>query len=429
MAKQTKPTHGQTDEKKRRKTPVGVTHQPVGTQLNVGNMPGLVATKGGDSITSQVSRLSDSRLSAIQRQVLATQIGQTYGNQHLERMVTSLNKPAIIQREGEGGVCEATAEAGVCEPRWSDADRQTLFGGIDPQVITLIQAVRVEPAIDQLEQSDYELFRSLLDRAGSTLEWLFICKALAAHHSVSEIETFAATIQGMSERWLKRNLSVVNTEVQPDQNMCTPDQQGIMQQYGNSCGPTSVQLIHARTDPIYALSLRSAGPIDQAPDQALSDPSSIMNPALAGEQQGILNAHNAAGTGNAPTNRTNPTGGAWIESNLDALSDATGLTYTTKIIGTQANNITLDQALLTLTISLALGITVPIVVGGSQGDTAHYVVAMQKSGDRYQIHDVATGDTVWRTDTQFRNNALNLPSGHTMLTAVDVPGPAPQPNP
>lgn len=376
-------------------------------------------------LQGQTERLADSRLAAAQRQALAVHYGQQQGNRHLQRAMGV----ALVQRDDEGGVCGPTTEPGVCEPRWSETDRQTLFGGIAPEVITLIQAVRVQPALDRLSEEDYVLFRSLLDRAASTLEWLFLCKALAAHRAVSDIEIFAATIQGMSERWLKRNLSVVNTGVQAEQNVCMPDQQGIIQQYGNSCGPTSVQVIRAQSDPIYALSLRSAGPIDQAPDQALSNPATIMNPTLASEQQNILNAHNAAGVGNAPTDRTNPTGGAWIESNLNALSDNTGLTYTTKIIGTQADQITMDQAILTLTISLALGIHVPVVVGGSQGDTAHYVVVMQAAGDRYQIHDVATGDTVWRTLAQIRSGQLNLPSGHQMLTAVDVPGPAPQPAP
>ncbi len=81
--------------------------------------------------------------------------------------------------------------------------------------------------------------------------------------------------------------------------------------------------------------------------------------------------------------------------------------------------------------NLTAGIFVPIVVGGSVGDTAHYVMAMAISGNRIQIHDVATGDTVWRTEQEFKDSTLNLPSGHRMLTAIDVPTAVPtaQPQP
>jgi hypothetical protein len=149
---------------------------------------------------------------------------------------------------------------------------------------------------------------------------------------------------------------------------------------------------------------------------------------LAGEQKAILDKHAAAGTGNPATDRTQPTGGAWVEGEMNALASATGVTYQTRIVGTQ---ITLDAALDVLRTNLTAGIFVPIVVGGSVGDTAHYVMAMAISGNRIQIHDVATGDTVWRTEQEFKDSTLNLPSGHRMLTAIDVPTAVPtaQPQP
>ena len=306
--------------------------------------------------------------------------------------------------------------------RWTNEDRAMIAAHIQPGVLTAYQASRIEPAVMALSDAEYASFRALLQNAGSAMERAFLCKALAAGRSLSDIAAFADTIRGMSDNWLLRNLNVV------DLNEADGVERGIIQQYGNSCGPTSVQVIRASADPIYALALRSAGPIEQASEHAVSAPDTIPNQMLAGEQRAILDTHAAAGTGNPATDRTQPTGGAWVEGEMNALASATGVTYQTRIVGTQ---ITLDAALDVLQTNLTAGIFVPIVVGGSVGDTAHYVMAMAISGNRIQIHDVATGDTIWRTVQEFKDSTLNLPSGHTMLTAIDVPtaAPAAQPQP
>jgi len=306
--------------------------------------------------------------------------------------------------------------------RWTNEDRAMIAAHIQPGVLTAYQALRIEPAVMALADAEYTSFRALLQNAGSAMERAFLCKALAAGRSLSDITDFAATIHGMSDNWLLRNLNVV------DLNEADGVERGIIQQYGNSCGPTSVQVIRASADPIYALALRSAGPIEQASEHAVSAPDTIPNQMLAGEQKAILDTHAATGTGNPATDRTQPTGGAWVEGEMNALASATGVTYQTRIVGTQ---ITLDAALDVLRTNLTAGIFVPIVVGGSVGDTAHYVMAMAISGNRIQIHDVATGDTVWRTEQEFKDSTLNLPSGHRMLTAIDVPTAVPtaQPQP
>jgi hypothetical protein len=279
--------------------------------------------------------------------------------------------------------------------------------------------------MNALSDSEYTELRTILDGAASDMEWAFLLKAVAAQRSISDISEFAVRINGMSERWLMRNLMVVDlmNDLSPDAN---PEERGITQQYGNSCGPTSVQLVHAQADPIYALELRSGGPIDQPPAQAVTNPESINNDQLASEQAAILNAHAGTGTGNAPTDYANPAAGAWVEQDLNAVQSATGVTYTRQLVGP---DITLDEAMSALQAGLAMGVQVPIVVGQHPGETAHYVVVLLASGDRFLVHDVATGESVWRTDAQFRASTLALPSGHTTLTGVDVPEPAPPPLP
>jgi hypothetical protein len=312
--------------------------------------------------------------------------------------------------------------------RWSADDSTRLAAqASDTGPLNVYQASRAELRVLALSESEYSELRSLLDEAGSDMEWAFLLKATAAQRSISDISAFAVRIRGMSERWLMRNLMVVDlvNDLSPDAD---PEERGIMQQYGNSCGPTSVQLIHAQADPIYALELRSGGPVDQAPDQAVTNPESITNEQLASEQAGILNTHAAAGTGNAPTDRTSPTGGAWVESDLAAVSSATGVTYTTKIIGT---DITAAAAMSELQNGLASGVHIPIVVGGGLGpsNTSHYVVVLIAAGGRFLVHDVATGESVWRTEAQFSSNTLDLPSGWNFFVAIDVPSLTPPPLP
>jgi hypothetical protein len=297
--------------------------------------------------------------------------------------------------------------------RWTRADRARISAQIQPNVLTTFQAGRIEGAVNRMEDDAYDRFRIILGNANSDMEFAFICKALSAGHTIDEVEEFADTINGLGERWMIQNLNVVDEATEEGETGT-----GIQQQFGNSCGPTSLQLIRAQADPIYALALHSAGPVDTAVDDAKSNPENSPNSVMSDEQNAILQGHADKGTGNAATDRSNPTGGAWVEEDMNALAGTTGLTFTTKIIGTA---ITLNEAIDVLKTNLTQGIHVPIVVGGSVGDTAHYVVALNWAQNRIQIHDVWAGSTVWRTEEDLRNSTLNLPSNHTMLTAVDEP--------
>jgi hypothetical protein len=300
-------------------------------------------------------------------------------------------------------------------PRWTAADRALLAAqAAKVGVIEARMADRVPGAVSALKDADYTALRTLLSNAGSDTERAFILKALASGHSLAEVTTFAGTIHGMTDAWLIQNLNVLQITSKTDTGAGT----GIIQQFGNSCGPTSVQVLRAEADPIYALSLNSAGPIGQASQTAVTNPTSIPNTVTAGEQSTILTTHAAAGTGGAPVNRANPGGGAWVESDMNARKQATGVEYKRRDIG---SDVSIDQALAILTVNLGMGIDVPIIVGSREGDFAHYVVVVRKDGKRYQIHDVWKGQTVWRTATDFRDGKLNLPSGHMAISALAEP--------
>jgi hypothetical protein len=316
----------------------------------------------------------------------------------------------------------------VPPPRWSEFDHARLFGQASATgALNAFQAARAEIRINALTSDEFDTFSSLLNSAATDMEYAFLCKALAAQRSLADITLFADRIRGMSQRWLMRNLMVVNLSTNMDE-VVDPEERGIQQQYGNSCGPTSVQLIHAQADPIYALELRSAGPIDESEQNSVDNPAGIKNQQLANEQAAMLNAHVATGTGNAPTNYKQGGAGAWVEPDMNALASATGVTYTTQIIGT---GITMDNAIAALYAGLASGVHVPIVVGGGTGptNTSHYVVVLLSQGSQFLVHDVAKGQSVWRTEAQFRTNTLALPSTWNFFVAIDVPTLVPPPLP
>ena len=85
-----------------------------------------------------------------------------------------------------------------------------------------------------------------------------------------------------------------------------------------ACGPTSVQTIRAQNDPIYALSLTAAGPVSGA---------SWANLPMTLEQGAILIGH-----GSMPTPLGTSGQGAWVESDLNNISSATGVTYAFQLI-------------------------------------------------------------------------------------------------
>lgn len=328
-----------------------------------------------------------------------------------------------LDKVGTGGTGGTTGTGGEQSTvRWTDTYRgRLMMQASNTGPLNLFQYTRVEPRVNALSDADWTQFHSILENAASDMEFAFLCKALAAQRSIMDISKFADRIRGMSERWLMRNLMAVNLSTRMDPTTSDPEERGIMQQYGNSCGPTSVQLLHAQADPIYALELRSGGPIDVAAQQAASNPSSVTNTTLANEQRDILAGHAAAGTGFAASDRSKPGPGAWVESNMNAMSAATGLTYTNRMIGSGPNNISLDNALMVLYSCLSTGIQVPITVGGTAGQTAHYVVVIVNAGRRFLIHDVWSGDSVWRSEDDFRNSTLRLPSNWNMMTSIDVP--------
>jgi hypothetical protein len=178
-----------------------------------------------------------------------------------------------------------------------------------------------------------------------------------------------------------------------------------------------VQATRGVLDPIYTLALNEEGDISQIkPD---------VSGAMATEQKQLLETAAPGGyAGRAVPLHGYTAGdegeGRFNDDLLNNMANVTGLQYAP----TEVPDADIDAHTAEIIDSLRNGMPVPLVVGISEGDFAHYVLAMQISDDgtdTIEIHDVGTGDTVYRTAEDLRVGRLDLPSGYDKLTRYEKP--------
>jgi hypothetical protein len=292
-------------------------------------------------------------------------------------------------------------------PRWTRWDTMNLASEISPGVINDRQARRAIARIDEIPMNEYLQFRQILYYAGSNTERAYLCKALAAERSIGDIGGFAQAIRGKDRPWLLANLNVANENVAQGGSAA-----GIQQQWQMACGPTSVQTIRAQNDPIYALTLTSAGPVSGVGGNA----------PMTLEQGAIL-----IGQGSMPTPLGTAGQGAWVESDLNNLSSATGVTYAFHMVNalapTNPPGGEVDRAFDEIAGYLNQGIQVPILIGGGPNVTAHYVMGLRAQGDTILINDPGSGTTTWVQRAQFLSNTLAPPLSWPFLAGFDRPTP------
>jgi hypothetical protein len=290
-------------------------------------------------------------------------------------------------------------------PRWTRWDTMILAGEISPGVINDRQARRAIARIDEIPMNEYLQIRQILYFAGSNTERAYLCKALAAERSIGDIGTFAQAIRGKDRPWLLANLNVADENVAQGGSAA-----GIQQQWQMACGPTSVQTIRAQNDPIYALTLTSAGAV-----------SGVGNNAVMTLEQGAI----LIGQGSMPTPIGTAGQGAWVESDLNNLSSTTGVTYAFHMVNALAPanppGGEVDRAFDEIAGYLNQGIQVPILIGGGPQVTAHYVLGLRAQGDTILINDPGSGTTTWVPRAQFLSNTLAPPLSWPFLAGFDRP--------
>lgn len=309
---------------------------------------------------------------------------------------------------------QQSVDAGVLLSRWTLWDYFDILKSTGPEVITPHQAGRVGAAVNDLSPDDFKKFRRLIYWGLSPIQRAYIAKALAAGRSIADIEAFADKIRKQSDSWLKDKLNVVEESGEGGT--------GIKQQWQMSCGPTTVQVLHAQTDPIYALSLNEGGDINKTGAGDVSKAGG--NQTMKDEQGNMLK-----GAGSAPTELGVGGTGMWAETNMDALKKATGLKYTytgvTAVEPKNAKDSAIDKAFTAIADFVEKGMYVPIVIGGTPGQTAHYNMVLRHDASKgLMIHDPGEGKSGWCTRQMFLDNKLAPPLSWKLLAGYDVPSKA-----
>lgn len=118
MAKQNQTADTQAT-KKTKQINKPVTEQLSGDMALAEALPGPTALLDRPAIQDQASRLADPRLSTIQRQMLARQIGQTQGNQHLQRVIAAArqNRQTTTPSNGQQSPAKPSVTKPVIQPK------------------------------------------------------------------------------------------------------------------------------------------------------------------------------------------------------------------------------------------------------------------------------------------------------------------------
>jgi len=282
----------------------------------------------------------------------------------------------------------------------------------DGKILASHQAARVKTKYSALSSRDKDRFDALLLRAGSDSKQRYLYKALAAGHTVAEIGTFAGKIRGKNAAWMQNNLRLTSSTTGT----------GVQQQWSHSCNITTVQAVQGEMDPIYALRIHEQNPNFGVVDEA---DATKRNPKLAAEQKaGLESVYGGtkfgAHSGVAAARGAAGGAGRWADDLLNSMSEVTGLTYSTKLVGPDT---TPAQARASIDTALSKGMPVPIVIGNGAGQYTHYVLVtgkVDKPTKKYTIHDPWSGKTVTRTEAQMKNGTLNIANSN-QITAIEDP--------
>ncbi|MFD6534358.1 peptidoglycan-binding protein [Streptomyces sp. NPDC060184] len=324
-----------------------------------------------------------------------------------------LNKWAAEARAGKMGTSELTA---VDKLMLAD----TGVAGADTELNEILTAGDLERAstrMDQLSLDDETAMERMLANSDSPQERAYLMKALAAGHSVDEIERFQDKIHGKDPDWLRRHLTPVVTAgdsmndegLAPDgsnnnKDSVTFDGQLWIQGGDGSegtCVASSTVTSRAMVDPLYALELTGG------PDGQQDDPDAFRQRLV--EEQHRLHTE---GDGGEKWGGMGPEGQERI--NDSTVGRATGSDYQRQDLDDAADR----RAVLTeVERSVAQGRPVPVDVSGEEG--AHAMTIIAQEGDMLQVYN-PWGETTWVSEDDFINGHMGKASNSDLPNAYSV---------
>lgn len=289
--------------------------------------------------------------------------------------------------------------------------------GTDPSSRGAYESARSEQRYEALSSVEKKRFDATLAKCASDEEQIYVKKALAAGHSLDEIDSFADKIRGQTPTWLQDHMTLAGDS----------SGRGVMQQWSTSCNATSAQVVRAQLDPVYALSVHEA---NSDISHADGHDATALNPALAEEQRRLLTspyhgtrigwAQGQSGAGVAVPREVDGGQGRPLDDQINRESASTGVAYHPQDIDA---NYSIDAAITDINDSTRRGVPVPIVIGTPASPRAHYVVVTGRDEGpppTFSIHDPWGGQTYQRTEAQVRNGQIGI-EGMNAMSSVERP--------
>ncbi|MFI9425656.1 peptidoglycan-binding protein [Streptomyces achromogenes] len=291
------------------------------------------------------------------------------------------------------------------------------------EILTAGDLERSGRAMDRLPAADRARMDQLLAGAGSPQEKAYLMKALAAGHSVDDIETFGRKIHGKDPAWLQQHLSPIVTQgdslkdegvdAGSGANVNTDLQSFRGQQWAQggdgregTCVASSTVTARAMVDPVYALSL-TGGPSGQENDPA------AFRRRLVDEQHRV----HTEGHGGANWD------GMVLEGKTEVvnkeISPETGSAYELhEVKSADARRNVLPE----IEKAVAEGRPVPIGVEGYEADGTrhgHAMMIIGQEGDKLEIYN-PWGQTTWVSEDDFVNGGMAKASNSQLPDAYAV---------
>lgn len=274
-------------------------------------------------------------------------------------------------------------------------------------------AERAGKRLDQLSEADRKRFDALLDNAKSPQEKAYLMRALAAGHSVGDIEKFDGQIHGHGDdaEWLRNHLQpIYNTTDKATGQTIPVTYNGVpWEQTGNTCVAASTVTARAMVDPMYAFQLTTGG----HPDDPNSTSADAFQKRYLEETERIYGRPANEGDG--------MTGDQSVAAADNEIGKATGQDYDYKDL-----NSTEDRAGIVDDVAKSVdqGKPVPVIVEGFDGGqrVGHQMMIIGHQGDMLQIYN-PWGHTVWVSESDFVNGHMQGASDSRLpqVDAVDLP--------
>ncbi|GAA1952317.1 hypothetical protein [Kitasatospora viridis] len=353
-------------------------------------------------------------ITAVGSRITAAQKAESCGTQTAS-MLNQLAAAARSELAGQGSLdpLSAVVLANLTGPG-GQADSGYL--------LTPNELSRATQIMGTMNGTDQAAFQQLLAGAKSPDEAAYLYKALAAGHSVADVQQFDALIHGHGDdpTWLSQHLvpdltsGTTLDSANPSQVTymgSAVDSKGdsIYNQGGvGDCVAASTVIAQAKLDPVLMLSLTTGNTPDvPGADSADNFQQRLQKTYISNYIQGQIT------DGSMPypfaDGGIGPKGGAML-ANQD-LGTATGSTYEYVSLGNDADR---QAALGRIEHSVDSGQPVPIDVFGSK--EGHQMAIIGRNGNLLEIYN-PWGQTSWVTEDQFVHSQLGGVTGSDMNTA------------